>query len=141
MAEPGDSPLVLTEPFDVRSVIRRSAPRIVRDALGPIVAFFIGWKLIGLVAGIGFATAFAILLYRRERSHGRPALVVRVALVLVLIRATVGLISGDAKVYLGQESEAQKDFDESLRLRPDLKAQLEQRIDLARHLRRVGNLK
>jgi intracellular septation protein A len=103
LAEPGDSPLVLTEPFDVRSVIRRSAPRIVRDALGPIVAFFIGWKLIGLVAGIGFATAFAILLYRRERSHGRPALVVRVALVLVLIRATVGLISGDAKVYLGQE--------------------------------------
>ena len=96
-------PLVLAEPFAVRSVLRRSAPRIVRDALGPIVAFFIGWKLVGLVAGIGFATVFALAMYRRERSHGRPALVVRVALGLVLVRAIVGLISGDAKVYLGQE--------------------------------------
>jgi intracellular septation protein A len=96
-------PLVLAEPFAVGSVLRRSAPRIVRDALGPIVAFFIGWKLVGLVAGIGLATVFALLMYRRERSHGRPALVVRVALGLVLVRATVGLISGDAKVYLGQE--------------------------------------
>ena len=96
-------PLVLAEPFAVGSVLRRSAPRIVRDALGPIAAFFIGWKLVGLVAGIGLATVFALALYRRERSHGRPALVVRVALGLVLVRAVVGLISGDAKVYLGQE--------------------------------------
>ena len=96
-------PLVLAEPFAVRSVLRRSAPRIVRDALGPIAAFFIGWKLVGLVAGIGLATVFALALYRRERSHGRPALVVRVALGLVLVRAVVGLISGSAKVYLGQE--------------------------------------
>jgi intracellular septation protein A len=97
------APLVLAEPFAVRAVLRRSAPRILRDGIGPIVAFFIGWKLIGLVAGIGFATAFAIVMYRRERRLGRPALVVRVALGLVLVRATVGLISGDAKVYLGQE--------------------------------------
>jgi intracellular septation protein A len=96
-------PLVLAEPFAVGSVLRRSAPRIVRDALGPIVAFFIGWKLVGLVAGIGLATVFALAMYRSERSHGRPALVVRVALGLVLVRAVVGLISGDAKVYLGQE--------------------------------------
>ena len=96
-------PLVLAEPFAVRSVLRRSAPRIVRDALGPIAAFFIGWKLVGLVAGIGLATVFALAMYRRERSHGRPALVVRVALGLVLVRAIVGLISGSAKVYLGQE--------------------------------------
>jgi intracellular septation protein A len=97
------APLVLAEPFVVGAVLRRSAPRILRDGIGPIVAFFIGWKLIGLVAGIAFATAFAVLMYRRERGHGRPALVVRVALGLVLVRATVGLISGDAKVYLGQE--------------------------------------
>jgi tetratricopeptide (TPR) repeat protein len=48
---------------------------------------------------------------------------------------------GLANVYLGNESEAQRDFDESLRLRPDMKAQLEQRIQLARQLRRIGNLK
>jgi tetratricopeptide (TPR) repeat protein len=41
-------------------------------------------------------------------------------------------------VYLGDEVQGQKDFDECLRLRPDLKGQLDPRIDLARHLRRVG---
>ena len=104
MAEVRDrAPIELPEPIEVKSIIRRSAPRIVRDGLGPIVSFFIGWKLVGLVAGIVLATAFALVMYRRERRHGRPALVVRVALGLVLIRATVGLISGSAKVYLGQE--------------------------------------
>jgi hypothetical protein len=97
------TPLELPEPLEVKSIVRRSAPRIVRDGLGPIVSFFIGWKLVGLVAGIVLATVFAVVMYRRERRHGRPALVVRVALGLVLIRATVGLISGSAKVYLGQE--------------------------------------
>jgi tetratricopeptide (TPR) repeat protein len=47
---------------------------------------------------------------------------------------------GLAKVFLGQESEAQKDFDLCLKLRPDLKTQLDPRITLARHLRRIGNL-
>lgn len=104
MAELEDrTPLELPEPLEVKSIVRRSAPRIVRDGLGPIVSFFIGWKLVGLVAGIVLATVFAVVMYRRERRHGRPALVVRVALGLVLIRATVGLISGSAKVYLGQE--------------------------------------
>ena len=42
---------------------------------------------------------------------------------------------GLAKVYLGDEIEAQKDFDECLRLRPDLKAKLDQKIELARYLR------
>jgi len=95
--------LVLTQPLAVRPVLRRSAPRLIRDALGPIASFYVGWKLIGLLAGIGFATAFALVLYRHERRNERPALVVRVALGLVLVRAVVGLISGDAKVYLGQE--------------------------------------
>jgi hypothetical protein len=103
LADPENRPPILAEPIAVRSVLGRSAPRIVRDGLGPIASFFVGWKLIGLVAGIALATIFALLMYRHERRHGRPALVVRVALGLVLIRATVGLISGDAKIYLGQE--------------------------------------
>jgi intracellular septation protein A len=89
--------------MDVRAVLRGSAPRIVRDGVGPIASFYVGWKLVGLLVGIVLATAFALLMYRHERRHGRPALVVRVALGLVLVQATVGLISGNAKVYLGQE--------------------------------------
>jgi hypothetical protein len=100
---PQSDGLVLTQPLAVRSILRRSAPRIVRDALGPIGTFFIFWKLFGLVPGIFAATLFALVMYRRERRHGRPAVIVRVALGLVLLRAVVGLISGDAKAYLGTD--------------------------------------
>jgi hypothetical protein len=87
-----------------RAILRHSAPRVLRDAVGPIAAFFVGWKLAGLVVGIGLATLFAAMIYRHERRAGRPAIVVRVAFVLVLIRAVVGLTSGSARVYLGQEA-------------------------------------
>ena len=46
---------------------------------------------------------------------------------------------GLAKVYLGRDKEAQTDFDECLRMRPEIKADLDARIDLARQLRRIGN--
>ena len=97
------APLDLAEPMDVGAVLRGSAPRIIRDGFGPIASFYVGWKLVGLLVGIAMATAFALVMYRHERRHGRPALVVRVALGLVLVQAFVGLISGNAKVYLGQE--------------------------------------
>jgi hypothetical protein len=77
---------------------------VLRDALSPILSFFVGWKVFGLVAGIGLATVFAAVIYRHERRAGRPAMVVRVAFGLVLIRAIVGLTSGSARVYLGQEA-------------------------------------
>jgi hypothetical protein len=65
--------------------------------------FFAGWKLIGLGAGIGAAVVFGLTLFVYERRQGRPAAVVRLALVLVAIRATVGLTSGSATAYLATE--------------------------------------
>lgn len=41
-------------------------------------------------------------------------------------------------VFLGEETKAQKDFDECLRLKPELKAEVDSRTELARHLRRIG---
>jgi intracellular septation protein A len=75
----------------------------VRDGFGPLVMFFAGWKLIGLGAGIGAAVVFGLTLFVYERRQGRPAAVVRLALVLVAIRATVGLTSGSATAYLATE--------------------------------------
>lgn len=43
-----------------------------------------------------------------------------------------------SKVYLGQEAQAEADVIECLKLRPELKGQLETRIDMARHLRRIS---
>ena len=76
---------------------------MLRDALGPLVTFFAVWKLAGLIPGILAATGFAVLMYRHERRSGRPAVIVRLALALVFLRAAVGLISGSARTYLGQE--------------------------------------
>jgi intracellular septation protein A len=95
--------LILPEPIAVRAVVRRAGPRLVRDGFGPLAVFFLGWKLIGLTAGIGMAVLFGLAVFVHERRQGRPAMVVRLALVLVAIRATVGLSSGSASAYLAQE--------------------------------------
>jgi len=57
-----------------------------------------------------------------------------------MLEAIADFNRGLAKVYLGSESDAQKDFEQSLKLRPEMKAQLQARIDLARNLRRIGKL-
>ncbi|MDX6673454.1 MAG: hypothetical protein QOH11_872 [Solirubrobacteraceae bacterium] len=87
----------------VRAVLRTTGPRVARDGFGPLLAFFVAWKLVGLLAGIAAAVVTAVLLFRYERRRGRPGMVVRLALGLVLIRAVVGLISGSASTYLAQE--------------------------------------
>lgn len=97
-----DDPVPL-EPTSIGAVIRRAGPRLVRDGFGPLAVFFAGWKLIGLTAGIGMAALFGVSVFVHERRQGRPAMVVRLALVLVAIRASVGLSSGSATVYLAQE--------------------------------------
>lgn len=90
-------------PFAVGAIMRRAGPRLVRDAFGPLAIFYAGWKLIGLSAGIGMAVLFGVTVYVHERRNERPAMIVRVALFFVLIRAVVGFSSGSARVYLAQE--------------------------------------
>jgi intracellular septation protein A len=75
----------------------------VRDAFGPLAVFFAGWKLVGLGVGIGAAVVFGVTIFLHERRQGRPATVVRLALLLVAIRATVGITSGSATDYLATE--------------------------------------
>ena len=86
-----------------RDVLRATGPRVARDAFGPLVAFYVTWRLLGLIPGIAAAVLTAGLLYTYERHRQRPGMVVRLSLGLVLIRAAVGLISGSAATYLGQE--------------------------------------
>ena len=87
-------------PITVRAILLGSGPRFTRDAFGPVLAFYVLWKLWGLLPGIVAATAVALLVYRYERQQDRPALVVRIALVFVFIQAVVGLWTGSAEIYL-----------------------------------------
>jgi hypothetical protein len=75
----------------------------VRDGFGPLAMFFAGWKLFGLGAGIAAAVVFGVAVFVHERRQGRPATVVRLALVLVAIRAIVGIVSGSGSAYLATE--------------------------------------
>jgi hypothetical protein len=95
--------IVLPEPVATRAVVRRAGPRLVRDAFGPLALFYVGWKLFGLTAGIVMALVFGVSVFVHERRAGRPAAVVRLALILVAIRATVGLSSRSPTAYLAQE--------------------------------------
>jgi intracellular septation protein A len=92
-----------TEQIGVGAAVRRSGPRLLRDGFGPLAIFFVGWKVWGLGAGIAGAVGFGLAVFVHERRQGRPATVVRLALVLVAIRATVGVVSGSASTYLATE--------------------------------------
>lgn len=90
-------------PASVGAVVRRAIPRVARDGFGPLACFFAGWKLLDLSAGIAIALAFGTAVYLNERRSGRPGVIVRLALVLVAIRASVGFASGSARTYLAME--------------------------------------
>jgi intracellular septation protein A len=87
-------------PITARAILFGNGPRFARDAFGPVLAFYVLWKVWGLVPGIVAATAVALVVYRYERQQDRPALVVRIALLFVLIQAVVGLWTGSAEIYL-----------------------------------------
>jgi intracellular septation protein A len=87
-------------PITAKAILFGSGPRFARDAFGPVLAFYVLWKLWGLVPGIVAATVVALVAYRYERQQHRPALVVRIALVFVFIQALVGLWTGSAEIYL-----------------------------------------
>jgi hypothetical protein len=101
VSQPDDGALPAS--IEIGAILRSSGPRLLRDGFGPLAVFFLGWKLIGLGAGIAMAAVFGLAVFAHARRSGHPAMVVRVALVLVAIRAIVGVSSGSASVYLAQE--------------------------------------
>ena len=72
------------------------------NAGAPILFFYIGWKLSGLVLGVALATLVGVGAYLYERMRERPGLIARLALLFVFIQGTIGLAFGSAKVYLAQ---------------------------------------
>jgi intracellular septation protein A len=75
-------------------------PRFARDALGPVLVFYTGWKLVGLSAGIAAATFLALVAFAWERRRGRTGLMPGIGLGVALVQAVVGLVSGNPRAYL-----------------------------------------
>jgi intracellular septation protein A len=85
-----------------RSIFFAGAPRFARELFGPVAAFYIGWKLGGLVAGIVLASAVGIALDLYERRRGRAGTLALVSVAFVVVQGVVGLAADSAVVYLAQ---------------------------------------
>jgi intracellular septation protein A len=76
-----------------------SGPRFLRDAFGPTVVFYAGWKLSGLVAGVAAASLWTAAVYVWERKHERPGIATRIGLGIALVQAVAALASGSPMGY------------------------------------------
>ena len=82
------------------TIVRSYWPRFVRDAFGPVLSFYVGYRLAGLPVGIGLSTLAAYLGYRYERNHARTGALARLSFAFVLVQAAFGLVSRSATLYL-----------------------------------------
>jgi len=89
-------------PITFKSIALGSGPKFARDAFGPVLTFYVVWKLTGIVWGILAATAVALLALRYERRRDRSGTLVQIALALILIQAVVGIATRSAEIYLIQ---------------------------------------
>jgi intracellular septation protein A len=88
--------------ISVGTMLRGGGPRMAAHAGAPVLFFYAGWKLSGLLVGVILATTVGLATYLYERYRERPGMVARIALVFVFVQGTIGLIAGSAKVYLAQ---------------------------------------
>lgn len=84
-----------------KGILFGSGPRFARDAFGPLLAFWVGWKLGGLVPGIALSTIVALGAWLYERKHERRGLMSRLSLVFVIGQALIGLVAKSEIAYLG----------------------------------------
>jgi intracellular septation protein A len=90
------------DPIDTKTILRAGGPRFVANAGFPVLFFYVGWKVSGLLLGVILATAVGIGAYLYERHKERPGMIARLALGFVIIQGVIGLAFGSAKVYLAQ---------------------------------------
>jgi intracellular septation protein A len=76
-----------------------SGPRFARDALGPVLAFYAGWKLSGLVVGIAAATVVAVGAFVWQRRHAGSGIMPAVGLGVAFVQAIAGLAAGSAGAF------------------------------------------
>ena len=83
----------------VRTLLLGTGPRFARDALGPVLALYLGWKFVNLTTGIAAATAITMAAYVWERRRARSGVAAAIGLSIALVQALVGLASGSPRWY------------------------------------------
>ena len=96
------SAMAMAQASSPKAMLLGSGPRFARDAFGPLLTFFVVWKIAGLVPGILASTAVSLVAWRWERRHERPGLMARMSLGVVIFQAVIGIVADDARIYLAQ---------------------------------------
>ena len=76
-----------------------TGPRFARDAFGPVLVFYLGWKLADLRVGILAATAVAVVAWLWERRRERSGVTAAIGLGIALVQAAAGLVTGTTTGY------------------------------------------
>jgi len=87
----------------VRAILLGNGPRFAREAIAPVVVFYLGWKTFGLVTGVVAATVVTTAAFIWERRHARTGLGASIGLTIALVQAVTGLASGSAKWYFAPQ--------------------------------------
>jgi Protein of unknown function (DUF3159) len=85
-----------------RFLLGRGLPQFAVEAVGPVLAFYAGWRVSGLVGGIVAAGAVSLALAAVLVRRGSDVNVVALGVVFVAIQAVVGLVSHSTTAYLAQ---------------------------------------
>lgn len=86
--------------------LSRGVPRVLLSSFGPILGYTAGSSLGGPPLGIAMATAASLSLWTWERRAGRPGLIARFALGLVLVQVTLSLVFRDPALYFAPKAVA-----------------------------------
>lgn len=89
-------------PINTKDLLLGSGPRMARDAFAPMLAFYVGWRMYGLVVGIAVSTAISLVALWSEKRQGRRGLMARITFGIVLMQAVIGLVTGSERLYLAQ---------------------------------------
>ena len=93
---PDQSELPAVSPW---RLILGAGPRFARDAFGPVLVFYVGWKLVDLRTGILAASALAVVAYLWKRRQDRSRVTPAIGLGIALVQAAAGLATGTTTGY------------------------------------------
>jgi hypothetical protein len=86
-------------PVSVWALMLGTGPRFARDAFGPVVVFYVGWKTIGLGTGTVAATLVAVGAFGWERWHARAGLSAFFGLGIALVEALGARTRSTARIW------------------------------------------
>jgi intracellular septation protein A len=84
------------------SLLREVGPQFARDGFGPALVFYVGWRTVGVAAGIGAASVVAAGLWVVAHRRGTRGVLPGLSLGIVAVQAVVGFATGSAELYLAQ---------------------------------------